>query len=277
MVATSRASTPRPPAAAKSAAAASSAATPAESPAGAQARAKAAANPADRAIAATRAPVPRAAPAAAPLSPLRCPSCVCAFAVWQTVLFAVEVLYYAQPGQALWAIGMGGHSALATLVVLMTVLSDPAGLHLGGRPARQAIEEDLKDLNNIPCFGARAASAFTAAKGAQGVGNRLRGHAGLGRARQGKASACQQAAVGKPLWGVFGSQAFVLPLSLYLSVCSGYLASKSLAPLSQYLWCSVFLLSTVFHVLNIIRIIFSLTYGLTFGRTRAATKSSKEG
>ncbi|CAK0807047.1 unnamed protein product [Prorocentrum cordatum] len=136
MVATSRASTPRPPAAAKSAAAASSAATPAESPAGAQARAKAAANPADRAIAATRAPVPRAAPAAAPLSPLRCPSCVCAFAVWQTVLFAVEVLYYAQPGQALWAIGMGGHSALATLVVLMT-----------------AIEEDLKDLNNIPCFG----------------------------------------------------------------------------------------------------------------------------
>ncbi|CAK0807053.1 unnamed protein product [Prorocentrum cordatum] len=254
MVATSRASTPRPPAAAKSAAAASSAATPAESPAGAQARAKAAANPADRAIAATRAPVPRAAPAAAPLSPLRCPSCVCAFAVWQTVLFAVEVLYYAQPGQALWAIGMGGHSALATLVVLMT-----------------AIEEDLKDLNNIPCFGARAASAFTAAKGAQGVGNRLRGHAGLGRARQGKA------AVGKPLWGVFGSQAFVLPLSLYLSVCSGYLASKSLAPLSQYLWCSVFLLSTVFHVLNIIRIIFSLTYGLTFGRTRAATKSSKEG
>ncbi|CAK0807050.1 unnamed protein product [Prorocentrum cordatum] len=249
MVATSRASTPRPPAAAKSAAAASSAATPAESPAGAQARAKAAANPADRAIAATRAPVPRAAPAAAPLSPLRCPSCVCAFAVWQTVLFAVEVLYYAQPGQALWAIGMGGHSALATLVVLMTVLSDPAGLHLGGRPARQAIEEDLKDLNNIPCFGARAASAFTAAK----------------------------AAVGKPLWGVFGSQAFVLPLSLYLSVCSGYLASKSLAPLSQYLWCSVFLLSTVFHVLNIIRIIFSLTYGLTFGRTRAATKSSKEG
>ncbi|CAK0807048.1 unnamed protein product [Prorocentrum cordatum] len=216
MVATSRASTPRPPAAAKSAAAASSAATPAESPAGAQARAKAAANPADRAIAATRAPVPRAAPAAAPLSPLRCPSCVCAFAVWQTVLFAVEVLYYAQPGQALWAIGMGGHSALATLVVLMT-----------------AIEEDLKDLNNIPCFGARAASAFTAAK----------------------------AAVGKPLWGVFGSQAFVLPLSLYLSVCSGYLASKSLAPLSQYLWCSVFLLSTVFHVLNIIRIIFSLTYG----------------
>lgn len=171
--------------------------------------------------------------AAAPLGLLRCPSCICAFAVWQALLFASEVVYYAQPDQAkaLWALGLCGHSALAILVVLMT-----------------AIEEDL---NDIPCVGARATSAVMAAK----------------------------ATVGKPLWGFFGSQAFVLIISLYLSACSGYLTSKSLAPLSQYLWCSVFTLSTIVHILNIIRIIFSFMYGLLFGlfgRMRPASTSTKE-
>jgi len=148
--------------------------------------------------------------------------------VWQALLFASEVVYYAQPDQALLALGLCGHSALSILVVLMT-----------------AIEEDL---NDIPCVGARATSAVMAAK----------------------------ATVGKPLWGAFGSQAFVLLISLYLSACSGYLTSKSLAPLSQYLWCSVFILSTIAHILNIIRIIFSFMYGLLFGRIRPASTSTKE-